>query len=133
MCYTGSMDRLTLHEFHQSLGARFTCVNGAEAVDDYGDAVAEHAALRQRAGVLDLSFRGRLCLAGADRTRFLHGQVTNDIKKLQPGEGCYAALITAKGKMQSDLNVCCLADELLLDFEPGLTEAISQRLDKYII
>jgi folate-binding protein YgfZ len=127
------MDRLTLREFHQALGACFTTVNDAEVVDDYGDAAAEHNALRQSAGVLDLSFRGRLCLTGADRTRFLHGQVTNDIKSLCSGEGCYAALITAKGKMQSDLNICCLAEEILLDFEPGLTEAISQRLDKYII
>src|SRR5258708_17576341 len=35
--------------------------------------------------------------------------------------------------MESDLNIFCLADELLLDFEPGLTEKISQRLEKYIV
>jgi len=127
------MDRLALHEFHFGLGARFTTVSGCEAVNDYGDALAEHAALRQSAGLLDLSFRGRLCLGGADRVRFLHGQVTNDVKSLRSGEGCYAALITVKGKMQSDVNMFCLPDELLLDFEPGLTATVSQRLDKYII
>jgi folate-binding Fe-S cluster repair protein YgfZ len=72
--------------------------------------------------VIDLSFRSRICLTGADRARFLHGQVTNDVKKLRAGEGCYAAITTAKGKMESDLNIFALADELLLDFEPGLTE-----------
>ena len=102
-------------------------------VNDYGDWPAEHAALRESAGVLDLSFRSRLCLTGADRVRFLHGQVTNDVKKLRVGEGCYAALVTAKGKMESDLNIFCLQDELLLDFEPGLTEKISQRLEKFIV
>ena len=127
------MSSLSLHEFHHGLGARFAEVNGAEVVADYGDARTEHLALRETAGVLDLSFRGRLCVTGADRQSFLHGQVTNDVKALQPGTGCYAALITAKGKMQSDLNVWCLADELLLDFEPGLSEAVAQRLDKYII
>jgi glycine cleavage system aminomethyltransferase T len=35
--------------------------------------------------------------------------------------------------LQSDLNIACLPNELLLDFEPGLTEMISQRLEKYII
>jgi folate-binding protein YgfZ len=35
--------------------------------------------------------------------------------------------------MESDLNVYCLQDELLLDFEPGLTTAIAQRLEKYIV
>jgi folate-binding protein YgfZ len=127
------MNSLHLREFHQSFGAQFTTVNGVEAVAHYGDVLAEHAALRNGAGVLDLSFRSRLCLVGADRAAFLHGQVTNDVQALKPGSGCYAALVSAKGKMQSDLNIYCLADELLLDFEPGLTSTVSQRLEKYII
>lgn len=127
------MQPLALHEFHHALNARFTEVNGAETVGDYGDSLAEYTALREGAGVLDLSFRGRICLTGADRVRFLHGQVTNDVKRLGPGEGCYAALVTAKGKMQSDLNVYCLADELLLDFEPGLAQSVAQRLGKYVV
>src|SRR5689334_23159961 len=127
------MEQLALHEFHQRLGAQFTTLNGEEVIHDYGDVLAEHAALRESAGVLDLSYRSRLCLTGADRARFLHGQVTNDIKRLGPGEGCYAAVVTSKGRMQSDLNVYCLQEELLLDFEPGLSECVSQRLEKYIV
>ncbi len=122
-----------LHEFHHGLGARFAELNGAQIVKDYGDWLAEHAALRETAGVIDLSFRSRICLVGADRARFLHGQVTNDVKKLRAGEGCYAAITTAKGKMESDFNIFALADELLLDFEPGLTEKISARLEKFIV
>jgi len=127
------MHPLVQHKFHHRLGAQFVEFNGAEAVGHYGDPLAEHAALRNSAGVLDLSFRGQLCLTGADRVRFLNGQVTNDVKSLRTGEGCYAALVTAKGKMQSDLNIYCLQDELLLDFEPGLTATVLQRLEKYII
>jgi folate-binding protein YgfZ len=63
----------------------------------------------------------------------LHGQVTNDVKSLGVGGGCYAALITAKGKMQSDMSIYCLPEELLLDFEPGLTAMVSERLEKYVI
>jgi len=124
---------LPLHEFHQSLGANFSSLNSAEVVADYGEVLAEHAALGKSAGVLDFSFRSRLCLTGADRVRFLHGQITNDVKKLRTGEGCYAALTTAKGKMQSDLNLFVLTDELLLDFEPGYTATVAQRLEKYIV
>jgi folate-binding protein YgfZ len=127
------MEALKLHKFHKALGARFIEVNGMEVVGDYGDPVMEHAALTQKAGILDLSFRSRLCLTGADRIRFLHGQVTNDIKRLRLGEGCYAALVTAKGRMQSDLNIYCLAHELLLDFEPGLSRTIAERLEKYLV
>ena len=72
------MTPLALHEFHRAAGAAFLNVNGQEAVSDYGDWMAEYAALREGAGVLDLSFRGRLCVLGADRQRFLNGQVTNN-------------------------------------------------------
>jgi glycine cleavage system aminomethyltransferase T len=108
-----------------------TNLNGVEV--NQGDLTTGHAALWESAGVLDLSSRSRLCFAGADRVRFLHGQVTNDVKGLRVGEGCYAALITAKGKMQSDMNIYCLPEELLLDFEPGLTASVSERLENYVI
>ncbi len=108
-------------------------MNGFEIVGDYGDVSAEHAAFTRAAGVLDLSCRTRLCLVGADRVRFLHGQVTNDIKKLRVGEGCYAAITNAKGKMEGDANIFRLAEELLLDGEPGLAEKITRRLEKYLV
>jgi folate-binding protein YgfZ len=127
------MASLPLHEFHAGLNAVFTEVNGQEAVAHHGDPLAEHGALGQAAGVLDLSFRSRLCLAGDDRIAFLHGQVTNDVKGLRVGEGCYAALVNARGRMQSDLNIFRLPDELLLDFEPGLAAAVSERLEKFVI
>ena len=43
-----------------NLATRFGEVSGAEVVSDYGDVLAEHAALRDSAGVLDFSFRSRL-------------------------------------------------------------------------
>ena len=63
---------------------------------------------------------------GADRQKFLNGQVTNNVKDLKTGEGCYAALVNAKGKIQSDLNIFLLEDEILLDFEPGYSAAVAQ-------
>ena len=93
----------------------------------------EFTALTEGAGWLDQSDRSRLCLLGADRARFLHGQVTNDINGLGEFTGCYAALVNAKGKMESDLFAYRLADEILLDFEPGLTAAVQARLERYVI
>ena len=127
------MSLLPLHELHAALDARFIELNGQETVGEYADWLAEYHALRQAAAVIDLSARGRICLLGEDRQRFLHGQVTNDVNKLAVGQGCYAAIISGKGKMQADLNILRLENELLLDFEPGLTEELVQRLDKYII
>lgn len=108
-------------------------VGGVQVPAAYGDAAAEYAALRQTVGLADLSFRSRICLLGADRKRFLHGQVTNNVNDLPVGQGNYAALVTAKGKLQSDLYVYQLAEEILLDFEPGLSATVAQRLEKYII
>ena len=127
------MEPLVLHEFHHQAQARFFELEGMEAAQDYGDPMAEYRALRENAAVLDLSFRGRLCVLGADRQPFLNGQVTNNVKDLKTGDGCYAALVTAKGKMESDLNIYSLENELLLDFEPGLTRSVQARLEKYII
>jgi folate-binding protein YgfZ len=70
---------------------------------------------------------------GTDREKFLHGQITNDILRLKVGEGTYAALVTSKGKLETDLFAYKLQDEILLDFEAGLTERITNRLTKYII
>ena len=108
-------------------------MNGAEVVADYGDWLAEHSALTTSAGVVDLSFRSRLCLMGADRAQFLHGQVTNDVSAIGTQAGCYAALVSNKGRMQSDLNIWRLADEFLLDLEPGYGVAVQQRLEQFIV
>jgi aminomethyltransferase len=83
--------------------------------------------------VLDLSFRGRLCVLGADAQVFLNGQVTNNVKDLRIAEGCYAALVSAKGRLQSDLNIYRLEAEMLLDMEPGLSGTVAQRLEKYVV
>ncbi len=127
------MTTLALHEVHATLGGRFTEERGCEAVADYGDALAEHAALRHAVGVVDLSFRGRLCLLGADRVRLLNGQVTNDVKALTTGRGCHAAFCSPKGRLVADVFIYSLAQELLLDFEPGLAAALIQRLEHHIV
>src|SRR5262245_19519623 len=80
--YIFAMSIDSLHALHLELGARVVRVGAAELVGDYGNPSAEYQALTERAGVLDLSARSRLSLTGADRVRFLHGQVTNNVKDL---------------------------------------------------
>ncbi len=127
------MQTLDLHEFHTGFQANFGEVNGTESVLDYGNVRAEYDALRKTVGILDLGFRGRVCVVGADRVRFLNGQITNNVKTLRPGTGCYSALTNNKGKLEADLNVHALAEELLLDFEPSLTAKVTERLEKFIV
>ncbi len=83
--------------------------------------------------LFDLTGRGAISLTGKDRAAFLHGLVTNDVKKLRAGEGCAAAFLTPKGKMLADLTVLCTDDELILDCEPALVEKLEGLLRKYLI
>lgn len=124
---------LALHDIHSERGSTFGEVNGGECALDYGCVAEEYTCLLESAGLLDLSFRSRLCVTGTDRVEFLHGQVTNNVKVLGEGDGCYAALVDHKGKIQSDLNIYRLKDELLLDIEPGMTERVIERLEKFVI
>jgi folate-binding protein YgfZ len=78
---------------------------------------SEYRALTEDCGLLDRSERGKLALTGADVAEFLQGQVTNDVESLVPGQGCYAAFLTPKGKMLGDLRILHLGDELFLDTE----------------
>ena len=71
----------------------------------------EYAALTERCGLLDRSERGKLALTGADAVEFLNGQVTNELLDLTPGQGCYAAFLTHKGKMLGDLRILAVRDE----------------------
>lgn len=99
----------------------------------YGNPIGEYGFLTHSVGLLDFTHRGRLCLVGADRQRFLNGQVTNQLAHLKPGQGCHAALVGPKAKMDSDLNIHLLKDEILLDFEPGLSAKVESRIGRYII
>ncbi|MBV9818227.1 MAG: folate-binding protein YgfZ [Solirubrobacterales bacterium] len=78
---------------------------------------AEYAAATEGCGLLDRSERGKLALTGAERKAFLQGQVSNDVEALAPGTGCYAALLTPKGKMLADLRILDANEGLLLDTE----------------
>ncbi len=92
---------------------------------------ADH--LRTRVGLVDLSDRDRLCLLGQDRHRFLNGQVTNNIRDLKTGSGCYTLCTTNKGIIQADAVVYSLEEEVLLDLEPGEGPAFVKRLEEFII
>jgi tRNA-modifying protein YgfZ len=90
-----------------------------------------YEALRHAAARLDLSTRGRLRVTGRDRARLLHNVTTNDVKKLTPGSGCYAFLLTPQGRIQADSTLFCFADHFLIDTEPELRERVPQLILKY--
>lgn len=127
------MERLPLEDAHLAANGVLGVVGAGRYVTSYSTPEAEYHYICNTVGLIDLCARGRLCLTGADRVRFLHGQVTNDVRSLNTGGGCQATLVTAKGKIQADLTIFALEQELLLDFEPGLTTDLIKRFEHYII
>jgi folate-binding protein YgfZ len=118
---------------HVAAGARLVEAAGWRVPADFGDIPAEYEALHAGAGLLDLSWRGRLRLQGADRASFLHNMVTNDVQGLHPGEGCRAAKLDVHGKMEAGLRVLCLDDALVCDVDPGQVDRVRQALDHHRI
>ncbi len=90
-----------------------------------------YEALRHGAAWLDLSARGRLMARGRDRARFLHNVTSNEVKKMAPGDSCYAFLLTPQGRIVADLYLICRADHFLIDTEPDLREKVRAQILKY--
>src|SRR5258706_6095653 len=80
-----------------------------------------------------LSPRALWRLSGPDAARYLNGQVTSDITTLADGRAGYAAVCTAKGRMEGDVTIAVHGEEFYLDADPSLRESLGARLDKYLI
>jgi tRNA-modifying protein YgfZ len=94
----------------------------------------QYRALKEEAGVVDRSIRGKLVVRGADAAEYLQGQLTNDIEALEPEAGCYSALLDRKGHMQADMRVLHLSTgELWLDAEPEAIGTVERHLRMYAI
>jgi folate-binding protein YgfZ len=93
---------------------------------------AAYEAARRGAGLIDRSDRGRLVVSGQDRSTYLQGLLTNDIVALKAGQGCYAAYLTAQGRMIADLHVYELGDVILLTMAGAVTATVLSRLDQFI-
>ncbi|RBP47289.1 aminomethyltransferase/hypothetical protein [Roseimicrobium gellanilyticum] len=92
--------------------------------------------LESQGGAADLSARAKFALAGADRVRYLNGQVTNEVRGASPAAAIYACVTNAKGRIEGDVFIHASADPgslLLLDAEEGLREHLGARLERYIV
>jgi folate-binding protein YgfZ len=94
---------------------------------------SDYLLAKTAAAVLDRSSRGRLVLTGADVADFLQGQVSNDVEALLPGSGCYATLLTAKGKIRCDMRILRGDSWFLLDSEPQALPVLEHMVRVYSI
>jgi aminomethyltransferase len=97
--------RTALFDRHVALGARMVEFGGYEMPLQYTGIRDEHLAVRQRAGVFDISHMGEVLVTGPGAEASVQHLVANDVSRLAPGAALYAVMCTEKGGIVDDVIV----------------------------
>jgi len=112
---TDALRRSPLHERHEALGAKFAEFSGWRMPLQYAGVMTEHAAVRERVGVFDVSHLGKATVTGPGARAFVDSCLTNALDKIEPGQAQYTMCCDESGGVVDDLIVYLLsADDLLL-------------------
>jgi len=104
------LKRTALYSAHQKLGGKLIEFGGWEMPVQYTSITDEHLAVRNAAGIFDISHMGEVTVSGAGAEAFLNSVLTNDIRKLAPGEGQYTLMCNERGGVIDDLYAYKLSD-----------------------
>jgi tRNA-modifying protein YgfZ len=91
-------------------------------------ATSDYELVTESVGLVDRSERAKFIVRGSEAADFLQGQVSNDVEALEPGTGCYATVLSHKGKLRTDLRILRGDDSLWLD-----TEAIGHAVLEHML
>ena len=91
-------------------------------------ATSDYELVTEGVGLVDRSDRAKFLVRGGEAADFLQGQVSNDVEALEPGGGCYAAVLSHKGKLRTDLRILRGDDWFWLD-----TEAIGHAVLEHML
>ena len=117
-----ALKRTPLYGLHRELGARMVDFGGWEMPVQYSGILEEHRAVRERAGLFDVSHMGELTVTGPDALASLQWLTPNDVAKLADGRIHYSAFLTERGTFVDDLLVYRkAADDYLLVVNAGNT------------
>jgi len=97
------MKRTPLYAAHQRLGGKLIEFGGWEMPVQYTSITDEHLAVRKAAGLFDISHMGEVLISGAGAEAFLNQTLTNDLRKLAPGQGQYTLMCNERGGVIDDL------------------------------
>jgi glycine hydroxymethyltransferase len=97
--------RTPIYDLHKKLGAKMIPFAGWEMPVWYSSVLEEHQAVRQSAGLFDVTHMGVYQVEGPDAAVFLDSVVTNDVIGLKVGESCYTQLLSPDASVIDDLLV----------------------------
>ncbi|ROO25878.1 glycine cleavage system aminomethyltransferase GcvT [Salinisphaera orenii] len=104
-------DRTPLHDEHVALDARLVDFAGWDMPIDYGSQIAEHKAVRDNAGMFDVSHMAVADITGDDAREFLRRVMANDVARIdEVGRALYTCMLNTRGGVIDDLIVYHLAE-----------------------
>src|SRR6516164_3746982 len=103
------LKKTPLNTRHRASGARMVPFGGWDMPVEYSGIVSEHMAVRERAGLFDVSHMGEIEIAGKDALAAVQRISSNDASKLAIGQAQYSGLLTPQGTFVDDLLVYRLA------------------------
>ena len=109
-----SLKRTPLFDLHRELGAKLIDFGGWEMPVQYQGILEEHRAVRERAGIFDVSHMGELEVTGPGALEALQSLTPNDVGKLPDGRCHYSAFLTERGTFVDDLLVYRRAEDSYL-------------------
>ena len=114
-----------------------TAVGGDVSTDDYGPEIGFAAltsgVLPQAGFIAPLADFGRIEVSGAEGTKFLHGQLTQDIEHLAPGAARWAGYCSAKGRLLATLRCWRDDDAVQLLVSRPIAQALAKRLSMFVL
>ncbi len=105
------MKKTPLYEIHKRLKARFTPFAGWSMPLQYTSVIEEVKAVREKAGLFDISHMGRILVKGKDAKEKLQYLTTNNLNKLKPGKVQYNLLTNERGGVKDDVTIYMLSEE----------------------
>jgi aminomethyltransferase len=102
---TGALRKTPLNGVHRESGAKMVAFSGWEMPVEYSGLISEHMAVRQAAGLFDVSHMGEFTVEGEGALAFLQRVTANDVGKLADGQAQYSALPLANGAPVDDVIV----------------------------
>ena len=125
-----------LADRHKALGAKMTTFGGWEMPLQYSGIIEEHRAVRERAGLFDLSHMGELFVEGPAAGEALSAAVVSEPPRLAVGRAQYSMICAPNGGILDDLIVYRLAEERFLVVAnagnaPLVSDLLAQRIEPF--
>lgn len=105
------LKRTPLFEVHRSFRAKLVDFSGYEMPIQYKGIREEHLAVRNRAGIFDVSHMGEVLIRGGLAQKVVQELTVNDVSRLKAGKSQYSVMCRESGGIVDDLLVYCLSEE----------------------